>query len=79
MVSIWDEGECVSFFILLQKKIPKLTYLDQDWNSLSIGKIIHFFFKWSFNSLAEASTTWTTENIDVSSAERFPLEDKSSD
>ena len=48
------------------KKIPKLTYFDQDGNSLSIGKLIHIFFKWSFNFLAEVSTTWTNKNIDVS-------------
>ena len=44
-----------------------------------LGSGLKLIFKSSFDSLAEAFTSWTTENNDASSAKRFALLDNLSD
>ena len=70
---------CGSFFILLLKITSWSCLLGSGLKLIYHWKAhLLIFFRPSFDSLAEAFTSWTTENNDVSSAKSFTLEDKSS-
>ena len=70
---------CGSFFILRLKITSWACLLGSGLKLIFHWKAhLLIFFRSSFNSLAEAFTSWTTENNDVSSAKSFTLEDKSS-
>ena len=73
------KDRCGSFFMLQVKIFSWACLLRPGLKVIFYWKThLLIFFRLSFNSLAEAFTSWTTENKDVSSAKSFTFEDKSS-